>query len=96
MFQALFYLDLWRWCFFCAGTIPIFYTSSAAIYVAVLMIETYCFTSHQALYYIVSIQAQLPLKPRPFPAACPPHTCLSHSCADVRISEWPHCSEGGA
>ena len=53
--QTWLWLEGWRWCFFSAGFIPIYYISEAFVHVAELLVEKQLFTVQQALYFAVSI-----------------------------------------
>ena len=86
--QTWLWLEGWRWCFFSAGFIPIYYISEAFVHVAELLVEKQLFTVQQALYFAVSIHVSSNMGCTPSQAAdavrCwqPPlsssGTCLSH------------------
>ena len=56
--QTWLWLEGWRWCFFSAGFIPIYYISEAFVHVAELLVEKQLFTVQQALYFAVSIHVR--------------------------------------
>ena len=56
--QRIFFLEAWRWCFFFAGFVPIYYVSEGAVRLVELIVESQFFTVQQALYFAVSIHVR--------------------------------------
>lgn len=57
--QRIFFLETWRWCFFFAGFVPIYYISEGAVHLVEMAVESKLFTVQQALYFAVSIHVRL-------------------------------------
>ena len=55
--QCVFYLELWRWAFWLALVVPIYYGAGLCVHLLELGVESRFFTSRQAMYYAVSIKA---------------------------------------
>ena len=56
--QRILFLESWRWCFFFAGFVPVYYFSEGAVQLAEMVVESKLFTVQQALYFAVSIHVR--------------------------------------
>ena len=58
MLQYALYFDAWRWCFFLAAFVPIYWVSRFITHMLVVVVEARLFTNAKLLYFLVSVRVR--------------------------------------
>lgn len=53
------YFDAWRWCFFVAAFVPIYWLSRLFLHLLLLMVEAKLFTNAKVLFFLLSVRISL-------------------------------------
>jgi hypothetical protein len=56
--QYALYFDAWRWCFFLACFVPIYWVSRFITHMLVVIVEARVFSNAKLLYFMVSVRVR--------------------------------------